>query len=257
MIDTHCHIDFPDFNRDRTEVIAEAVRRGVDRLINIGADIESSRRSLKLAETHENVYCTVGVHPHDSKTLTAAFLKEMETMAASRKVVGIGEIGLDYYRNLSPHDIQKNAFMEQLDLAVSLHLPVVIHVREAMDDALQIIAGYAGRLRGVFHCFPGTAEQAHRLSAMGFMISVNGVLTYKNSRMARVAQEVELETILLETDAPYLTPDPYRGKRNEPAYVRLVGEKLAELRQVDTAEIDTITTRNAEKLFQLVEIFGQ
>jgi TatD DNase family protein len=255
MIDTHCHIDFPDFDRDRPEVIAEAVGCGVDRLINIGADILSSRRSLELAETHDNIFCTVGVHPHDSKTLTPAFLKEMETMAASRKVVGIGEIGLDYYRNLSPHDIQKKAFVQQLDLALALHLPVVIHVREAMDDALQIIAGYAGKVRGVFHCFPGTTEQALRLAGMGFLISVNGVLTYKNSRMAKVAAEVELETILLETDSPYLTPDPYRGKRNEPAYVRFVRQKLAELRQIDVTEVDKITTRNAEKLFKLVETF--
>ncbi|MDD4050987.1 MAG: TatD family hydrolase [candidate division Zixibacteria bacterium] len=257
MIDTHCHIDFPDFDSDREGVIAEARRNGVDRLINIGADIPSSRRSLELAKTNDNIYCTVGVHPHDSKTLTPAFLKEMETMTTSRKVVGIGEIGLDYYRNLSPHDIQKNAFVQQLDLAVTLHLPVVIHVREAMDDALQIMKGYTGRLRGVFHCFPGTTEQALRLAEMGFLISVNGVLTYKNSRMAKVAQEVELETILLETDSPYLTPDPYRGKRNEPAHVSIVCRKLAELRRVDTAEIDKITTRNAEKLFKLVEIFGQ
>ncbi len=257
MIDTHCHIDFPDFDNDREEVIAEARRNGVDRLINIGADIESSLRSLQLAETHDNIFCTVGVHPHDSKTLTPAFLKEMEKMTASRKVVGIGEIGLDYYRNLSPHDIQQKAFVQQLDLAVTLALPVVIHVREAMDDALQIIKGYAGRLKGVFHCFPGTTEQAHRLAEMGFLISVNGVLTYKNSRMAKVAQEVELETILLETDSPYLTPDPYRGKRNVPAYVRFVCQKLAELREISIEEVDKITTRNAEKLFKLVEVFGE
>lgn len=255
MIDTHCHIDFRDFDGDRAEVIAEAARCGVDRLINIGADIESSRRSLQLAETHDNIYCTVGVHPHDSTSLTPEFLKEMETMAASRKVVGIGEIGLDYYRNLSPHDIQKKAFVQQLDLAAALQLPVVIHVREAMDDALEIMKGYAGRVRGVFHCFPGTTDQAKRLRGMGFLISVNGVLTYKNSRMAMVGREVDLETILLETDSPYLTPEPHRGQRNVPAHVRFVCRKLAELRGVDAAEIDKITTRNAEKLFRLVEMF--
>jgi TatD DNase family protein len=255
MIDTHCHIDFRDFDRDRTAVIAEAAACGVDRLINIGADIESSRRSLNLAETNDNIFCTIGVHPHDSKTLTPEFLKEMETMAVSHKVVGIGEIGLDYYRNLSPHDIQKKAFIQQLDLAADLHLPVVIHVREAMDDALQIIKVYAGKVRGVFHCFPGTTEQAKRLAGIGFLISVNGVLTYKNSRMAGVAQEVDLETILIETDCPYLTPEPHRGQRNVPAYVRIVCQKLAELRQMGVSEIDKITTRNAEKLFRLVDTF--
>ncbi len=257
MIDTHCHIDFPDFNRDRPEIIVEASRQGVNRLINIGADIDSSRRSLKLAETHANIYCTVGVHPHDSKTLTPAILMELEQMAVSHKVVGIGEIGLDYYRNLSPHDIQRKAFIAQLDLAVKLHLPVVIHVREAMDEALSIIADYAGRLRGVFHCFPGTTDQARRLAVMGFLISVNGVITYRNSRMAIVGREVDLETVLLETDCPYLTPEPFRGKRNSPAQVRLVGAKLAEIRGVDISEIDRITTRNAEKLFHLVEILGE
>ena len=256
MIDTHCHIDFRDFDRDREDVIAQAAEYGVDRLINIGADIESSRRSFALAVSYENIYCTVGVHPHDAKTLTPAFLDEMKTMSAHNKVVGIGEIGLDYYRDLSPRDIQKKAFIQQLDLAAELDLPVVIHVREAMEDALEIAEKYVGRVRGVFHCFPGTIEEARRLSGMGFLISVNGVMTYKNSRMARVAEEADLDTMLIETDSPYLTPVPHRGKRNVPAYVKLVCQKLAEVRGLSMAEIEKITTRNAEKLFRLVETFG-
>lgn len=256
MIDTHCHIDFTDFDRDREAVIASAVAQGVDRLINIGADMESSRRSLALALAHDAIYCTVGIHPHDSKTLTPAFLAEMETMASSPRVVGIGEIGLDYYRNLSPRDIQRRAFIQQLDLAARLKLPVVIHVREAMEEALEIIEAYAGRLRGVFHCFPGTTEQAGYLVELGFLISVNGVLTYKNSRMSTVAREMDLETILIETDSPYLTPEPHRGRRNLPEYVRLVCARLAELKGISPAEADKITTRNAEKLFRLVEVFG-
>jgi len=256
MIDTHCHIDFRDFDHDREEVIKQAIDNGVDRLINIGADFESSRRSLALAEIHSHIYCTVGIHPHDSKTLTHQFLKEMEAMAANPKVVGIGEIGLDYYRDLSPRDIQRKAFAAQLDLAVNLGKAVVIHVREAMDEALEIIAQYRGRLKGVFHCFPGTIEQARLVADMGFHISVNGVLTYPNSKMGRVAAEADLKTVLIETDSPYLTPVPFRGKRNVPAYVVYVCAKLADLRRMETSEVDRITTRNAEKLFGLVETFG-
>lgn len=256
MIDTHCHIDFPDFDHDRDEVIVQAVEFGVDRLIDIGADIKSSRRAFALANSYENIFCTVGVHPHDSKTLNSKFITEMETMAAHPKVVGIGEIGLDYYRDLSPRDVQKKAFITQLDLAVSLDLPVVIHVREAMNDALKIVANYAGRLSGVFHCFPGTVEEAKKVADLGFHISVNGVMTYKNSKMQDLGREANLNMMLIETDCPYLTPIPHRGKRNVPAYTRLVATKLAELRGMSLAEIDKITTRNAEKLFRLVEMFG-
>jgi TatD DNase family protein len=256
MIDTHCHIDFKDFNHDREEVIVRAAEFGVDRLIDIGTDTASSRRAFALANAYENIYCTVGIHPHDSKTLTDKFISEMKTMADNPKVVGIGEIGLDYYRDLSPREIQRKAFITQLDLAVELDMPIVIHVREAMNDAMKIVEKYAGKLGGVFHCFPGTVEQAEQVIDMGFHISVNGVMTYKNSKMQDLGREVDLEKILIETDCPFLTPVPYRGKRNVPAYVKHVCAKLAELRGMSMDEIDKITTRNAEKLFRLVEMFG-
>lgn len=256
MIDTHCHIDFPEYDRDREEVIVQAAEFGVDRLINIGADMASSRRAFALAGGYENVFCTVGIHPHDSRTLTPAFLDEMKIMAENDKVVGIGEIGLDYYRDLSPRDIQRDAFVRQLDLAVELDLPVVIHVREAMADALRIVRDYAGKIRGVFHCFPGTVDEARLVAAMGFYVSVNGVMTYRNSRMADIGREADPDTILIETDCPYLTPVPHRGKRNVPAYVRHVCSRLAELRGMEFDEIEKITTRNAERLFRLVETFG-
>lgn len=256
MIDTHCHLDFPEFNRDRDEVIIQAAEHGVDRLINIGTDAKTSRFSFSLANSYENIFCAIGVHPHDSKTLTPEFLAEMATMAENKKVIGIGEIGLDYFRDLSPRPMQKEAFISQLELAISLNLPVVIHVREAMDDAIKIVEKCAGRVRGVFHCFPGTTDQARQVIDLGFHISVNGIMTYKNAKMARLAAEVELERILIETDCPFLTPVPHRGKRNVPAYVKIVCAKLAEVRGMDTAEVDKITTRNAEKLFGLVETFG-
>jgi TatD DNase family protein len=256
MIDTHCHIDFKDFDRDREEVIGQAAEFGVDRLINIGADIPSSRRAFKLANSYDNIYCTVGVHPHDAKTLTDEFIEEMKVMAANDRVVGIGEIGLDYYRDLSPRDIQRKAFVRQLDLAVELDLPIVIHMREATDDTMAIVRDYVGRLSGVFHCFPGTVEKAEEVLTMGFHVSVNGVMTYKNSKMAHIGRDVDLTRILIETDCPYLTPVPHRGKRNVPAYVKFVCAKLAELRGMSPEEIDKITTRNAEKLFRLVDVFG-
>jgi TatD DNase family protein len=256
MIDTHCHIDFKDFDRDRDEVIRDAAKAGVDRLINIGADIPSSRRAFKLAGDHANIFATVGVHPHDAKTLTPAFLAEMEKMAVHPKVVGIGEIGLDYYRDLSPRDIQRKVFIQQLDLAARLKMPVVIHVREAMDDALAIMGDYIGRTAGVFHCFPGTVEQAHHVQKLGFHISVNGVMTYKNSKMADVGKYADLERMLIETDCPYLTPMPNRGKRNTPGQVAAVLLFLAHLRDMPAAEVEKITTRNAERLFRLVEMFG-
>lgn len=256
MIDTHCHLDFKDFNRDREEVIVRAAEFGVDKIINIGADIDSSRGSFVLADNYENIYATVGVHPHDAKTLHDEFVEEMTKMAAHPKVIGIGEIGLDYYRDLSPRPIQKEVFIRQLELAAELNLPVVIHVREAMDDALKIVKDFVGRISGVFHCFPGDIDEARRVIAMGFYVSVGGVLTYKNSKMARMAAEVDLERVLIETDCPYLTPVPHRGKRNEPAYVRHVCQKLSEIREMSFEQIEIQTTRNAERLFGLTERFG-
>ncbi len=255
MIDTHCHIDFRDFNHDREEVIVQAVEYGVDRLINIGVDIQSCRRSFHLANSYENVYCTVGIHPHDARTLTEKFLVEMEEMAQHPKVVGIGEIGLDYYRDLSPREVQREAFVQQMELASELNMPVVIHVREAMAEAIKIVERYTGRVKGVFHCFPGTIEEARLLWTLGFYISVGGVITYKNSAMSRVAQQADPDSILIETDCPFLAPVPHRGKRNVPAYVKLVCARLAELWDVSFDEAERLTTRNAEKLFGLVETF--
>jgi len=256
MIDTHSHLDFRDFDRDREEVIVRAAEFGVDKIINIGADIESTRRTFALVDNYENIYGTLGIHPHDAKTLKDDFIDEMTKMAVHPKVVGIGEIGLDYYRDLSPRDIQKKAFIKQLELAQSLNLPVVIHVREAMGDALNIVRDFVGKVTGVFHCFPGDAAEARQVLSMGFYVSVGGVTTYKNSRMARMVAEVDLERVLIETDCPYLTPVPHRGKRNEPAYVRFVCQKLAEIREMSFEDIDRMTSRNAERLFGLTETFG-
>jgi TatD DNase family protein len=258
MIDSHCHINYEDFDANRGEVVADAVKAGVHTLINSGGSLPTSKHSVALAEEYDNIFATVGVHPHDASTLDQACFDEIRELAAHKKVVAIGEIGLDFYRDLSPRAVQKTAFHKQMQLAVELQLPVVIHTREAFEQTLLIAGEYADLLPGgAFHCFPGNVEEAHRVIELGFVLGIGGVVTYKNSNMSRVAAEVPLDKIILETDAPYLTPIPLRGKKkNQPAYVRFVRDKVAELRGQSVREVEKITDRTCQKLFKLVETFG-
>lgn len=257
MIDSHCHLDFNAFDDNRPAIISRAERAGIHTIINIGVDMATSLRTIELAEKYDMIYATVGFHPHDAKHLDDAAFAKLEKLARKNKVVAIGEIGLDYYRDNSPRPDQQKAFARQLELAVRLKLPVVVHTREAFEPTLAIIREYAADLPGgVFHCFPGNADDARVVIDLGFVVGVGGVVTYKNSGMARMASEIPLDKILLETDAPYLTPVPYRGKTNEPAYVAYVRDKLAELRSVAPDEVEKITDRTCRKLFGLVETFG-
>jgi TatD DNase family protein len=254
MIDTHTHLDFPQFDRDRDEVIKNAFESGVERIVNIGTDLESSRKSVELAQRFEKIYATVGFHPHDASKLDENSLKELEKLALSPKVVAIGEIGLDFYRNLSPKKIQIEAFRKQVALAKKLKLPVVVHIREAYEEEVFEILKEAITLKiGVLlHCFSGDIAQAKQAIKMGFLLSFNGVLTYPNSKSLEVAKSVPLDFILTETDCPYLTPVPHRGERNQPSHVKFVLEKLAELFKPLTFEdIERITTHNANKFFKL------
>ncbi len=257
MIDTHCHLDFHVYEGRREDLVREAQAAGVHTIVNIGVDLPSSRQSVELAAVHDGVYAAVGVHPHDATTLTVDACDKLRTLSQQPRVVAIGEIGLDFYRDLSPRPTQRQAFHRQLELAVESKLPVVIHTRESFRETLDIVGEYASKLTGgVFHCFPGSIGDAEQVMAMGFVISVGGVITFKGSRMARLATEVPLDKVLLETDAPYLTPAPHRGKENRPAYVRHVYEKLAELRRTPLAEVELVVDRTAQKLFKLVETFG-
>ena len=257
MIDSHCHLDFKHYNGRREAIIAEAARAGVHTLVNIGVDLETSKKSIALAERFESVYAAVGVHPHDSKTFDADILEQIRKLAAHQKVVAIGEIGLDYYRDFSPRDVQRQAFMQQLELAVDLEMPIVIHTREAFRDTIDLVRPFAPALAGgVFHCFPGNAKEAAEVLDLGFHVSVGGRITYKNALSAVMAASVPLERILLETDAPFLTPEPFRGKTNSPAYIPYVGRKLAEIKGVEVDEVDRVTDRNTQKLFRLVDTFG-
>ncbi len=256
MIDSHCHLDDRKYNGEVPQLVGEAKRAGVHTLVTIGTDLNTSENAVSIAHQFENVYATVGTHPHDARKFDDHVLNRFRELAKTeKKVRAIGEIGLDYYRDLSPRPIQKKVFEAQLQLAVEVGLPIVIHTRESFEDTYAITKEFSKDLKGgVFHCFPGTVDDAMRVFELGFVISVGGVITYPNSGMARTVAEVPLEKVLLETDAPYLTPVPHRGKINQPAYVAHVCQKLAEIRKMPVSEIEKITDRNSRKLFGLSEI---
>lgn len=254
LIDSHCHLDFPQFDGDREAVVQRAREAGVQTIINPGADLESSRRAVALAERYPEVYAAVGVHPHDAKTVTDEVLAELRALARHPKVVAIGEIGLDFYRDLSPRDIQRWAFRQQLALAAELGLPVIVHSREAHDDVMAILTEKRGAQTanpwGVLHAFSGDRTMAERARELGFYLGIAGPVTFRNAhRLQGLVRELPLEALLLETDAPYLTPHPYRGKRNEPARVALVAEAVAELRGVTATAVAQQTAANAQRLF--------
>ena len=257
MIDSHCHINFIDNGDNPKAIIDDAVRSGVGKIINIGTDLPSSLDSVNLSEQFKEVYAAVGVHPHDAKTVDEQTIEKLKELTKREKVVAIGEIGLDYYLDLSPRKVQKKVFEKQLELAIELNLPVVIHTRESFQDTVAIVKNYAPHLAGgVFHCFPGTVDDAYTIFEMGLIISVGGIITFKNSKMAKVAREIPLEKVILETDAPYLTPAPFRGKTNRPALVKYVYVKLAELKNMPFDEVEKTVDRTCVKLFSLVETFG-
>ncbi|MGB8658739.1 MAG: TatD family hydrolase [Candidatus Zixiibacteriota bacterium] len=253
MIDTHAHLDTKQFAKDRSQVIEHAFSGGVEKIINVGFDFKSSQSSVRLAEEYDQIYAAVGFHPHDAKDLTEESLKEIEKLACHKKVVAVGEIGLDFYRNLSPHEDQVRAFKKQIALAKDLKLPIVVHVREAWDAALAILKETgAGQLGGVLHSFTGNSKQAQTALDLGFHLSFNGMLGYPDSGTCRVAKGIPTDSLLVETDSPYLSPIPQRDKRNQPAYVRFVLEKLSELLSPLTfQDVERITSVNACRLFNL------
>jgi TatD DNase family protein len=259
LIDTHCHLDLEAYDEDRAAVIDRAAAQGVTRIINPATTIESGAAILKLADAYPGLYAAVGIHPNDSAAYRPADLQVIETQARHPKVVAIGEIGLDYYRDWSPPAQQRAAFESQLALAAQLGLPVIIHNREASEDVLAILAAWVPTLPealrerpGVMHSFSAPSATAESALALGFCLGFTGPLTFKNAHSLRsIAAAVPLDRLLVETDGPFLTPQPHRGQRNEPAYVRLVAERLAALRNLSEAAIQEITTRNAERLFGL------
>ena len=260
LIDTHAHLDLPQFDADRAAVVERAQAAGVEVIVNAGADMDSSRRAVALAEQYPEVYAGVGVHPHDAKQVDGDALAALRELARQPKVVAVGEIGLDFYRNLSPQDVQRRAFQAQLAWAARLGKPVIIHDREAHAEVLKALTSWAAGLAGsplagrvgVLHSFSGDLLMAKRAIDLGFYISISGPVTYQSARrLAEIVQALPLNRLLIETDCPYLTPHPHRGKRNEPAYVRLVAEKIADIKGLTVDMVAAATTANARLLFEL------
>ena len=282
LIETHAHLDYPDFAADFDDVLRRANEAGVARIITIGTSIESSRRAVELAEQHSSIYAVIGVHPTSADKAEDDAITPLRELAKSPRVVGIGETGLDYHhlpsieagkqKNVQVFNAlqseteeqieariedgaykskQAELFEEQLDLAVELGLNVVIHQRDAWDDTLEIIAPYSDKLRGVFHCFGGTLDQAKDVINLNHLVSFTGIVTFKNGASVRaVAAELPLDTFMVETDCPYLAPVPFRGKRCEPAHTRLVAESIATARDISFEEIARATTATAERFFR-------
>ncbi len=251
LVDTHAHLDDRAFDRDRAALVAQLHADGIG-VVAVGSDLESSREAIRLAERHRAIWATVGVHPHGAKAVTPAMLRELEALARSARVVAIGEIGLDYYRDLSPRDVQREVFAAQLELARRMRLPVVLHNRESTDDLLAILRRVGPSHRGVVHSFLGDADLARTFLGLGLHLGVGGPLTYPaNSALRDAICRVPLDSLVLETDCPYLTPVPHRGKRNEPGYVELVAVEIARLRAVSVEDVTQATTRNALGLFAI------
>lgn len=254
LIDTHTHLDDARYESDREAVIARARETGIDSMITIGCDLSTSQAAVALANRYPFVYATVGVHPHEVKHIEDGWYNEFRRLAENKKVVAFGEVGLDYHYNYSSPKEQRDRFREQIQLARELGLPLVIHTREAQEDTIQILKDERStEIGGVFHCFSGDAWLAKDALDLGFYLSFSGILTFQNAGMLRdIAKTVPLDRILIETDCPYLTPVPHRGKRNEPAFVRHVAEILAAVASVsDLDEIYRLTTENARRLFRI------
>lgn len=252
-IDTHCHLNDPVFREDYPAVIERACQSGIGRVIVAGYDLESSREAVRLAGEYEMVYAAVGVHPHDAKTWTPQAAEDLRRLLGEAKVVALGEIGLDYHYDYSPRAEQIEVFREQLRLAKEFEKPVIIHNREAHQDTLRVLTEETlGPAGGVMHCFTGSREIAKQCLGLGLHISLAGPITFANAHKLReMAAELPLEKLLVETDSPYLTPHPFRGRRNEPERVRLIGEKLAEIQGRPVETVRELTTTNAKRLFRI------
>jgi TatD DNase family protein len=255
LIDSHCHLEMETFDTDRDEVVKRAEDAKVKYIINVGSDRESNIKGLELASRYANIYAAVGIHPHDAKTLDRSLYKEIEEWTKQPKVVAIGEIGLDYHYLNSPKGIQIEAFRKQIGLAKDKGLPIIVHSREAKNDTLRILQEEITHTPGVFHCFSGDIEMAKKAMELGFYISIAGPVTFNKARKIReVVKFIPDEFLLVETDAPYLSPVPMRGKRNEPSYLRYTAEVIAEIRGISVDDLARITTLNAKKLFKIGEI---
>lgn len=264
MIDVHCHLNLKGFEKDLDEVIKRATDAGVEKIINTGTSLESSKRAVELASKYENLYAIVGIHPHHADKLTNGWENELENIAKNEKVLAIGEIGLDYYSYASngivDPKIQKEVFLTQIKLANKMNLPLQIHNRQAGEDVIEILLNHKSYLLnspGMFHCFAGSREVLKSALQMGFYIGFDGNITYdgiakgESVELSTLCQLTPLDRIVTETDAPFLTPIPHRGSRNEPSYVIITGRKIAEIKAISYEALDKISTDNVNKIFKL------
>ena len=248
LIDTHAHIYYDKFINDIEEVIERAMAVNVSKIICVAVDLDTAEKSLKISEKYKNVYLSAGIHPHEAKNISKDFEKELEPFYAHPKTVAVGEIGLDYHYNISSPKEQKFIYIAQLELAKSLGLPVIVHCRNAEQDVLKGILNTKSN-NGVIHCFSGNLDFATKILKTGFKISFTGLITFTGDKYKNVIESVDLSNIMVETDSPYLTPIPNRGKRNEPAYVRIVAEKIAEWKNISIDTVSKETTKTAYNVF--------
>ena len=251
LFDTHAHLNDPAFDQDRETVLLGLKEKGVEYVMNVGCCLESSRDCIAMAEKYPFVYASVGSHPDSADEVNDDVLEQYRQMAQHPKVKAVGEIGADYYYETIPREIQLKAFRMQMELARELKMPVIVHERNAHDDGMKVVKEFKD-VTGVFHCYSGSAEMARQLVNMGWYIGFTGVLTFKNARKAvETAQQIPLERIVLETDCPFMAPEPFRGKRNDPGYLFRMAEKLAELRGIRVEEVHEATMNNAKRLYRL------
>jgi len=253
IIDSHCHLFYPALKNDLPAVIDRAAELGVKQFISVGTNLEDSRENLNMIEKYDNIFAAAGIHPHDAAAAPKDYIKQLEEIIRHPKIVAVGEMGLDYFRNISPPLSQKNVFEAQLELAADTGKPVIFHNREADEDVLNILKN-KGTGQGVAHCFSSSPEIAESFIKLGYYISFSGNLTFKNSILPQVAEQIPLSKIMLETDSPYLSPEPFRGRANEPGRTHFVAQKLADIKNLSLESIGNQTSANTVRLFNLPQL---
>ena len=252
FFDTHAHLQWKSFDIDRELTIKRARNQEVFNILNIGVDIDTSCKAIDLANQNPGFFATVGIHPHNANLMNEKTLKILKELSENKMTVALGEIGLDFYRNFSPKEMQKEAFKEQLILASDQNLPVIIHNRQAESDILTILLEFKGKIKGILHCFSGDLDFAQKSIDLEFLISFAGNITYpKANNLREIVKQINLENILIETDCPWLAPQSVRGKRNEPSYLPIIAQEIAELKNLSLEEIAQATTKNSKKIFNI------
>lgn len=254
LFDTHAHLNDEAFDADREAVIESLAEYGVVRVIDVACDVRTVDKTIELLEEYPFIYGTAGMHPHDAQAMDNSLMDKLRKVLSHKKMLALGEIGLDYHYDFSPREVQRKWFAEQLELARELDMPVTLHIREAFGDCMDILKAHKNGLRGVMHCYSGSVETAYECLDLGLAFSFGGAVTFKNAKKPiEVIEKLPLESILLETDCPYMTPVPYRGKRNDPSFIGLVAERIAEVKGMSAEELSEITFENANRVFEMGE----